>query len=160
MGPGQAIRTCMSRSTEFAGRAGRPEFWWFASAWTIAMALLLWVAVNVIGLDAVLTFAPFIVLAASIPLHSASVRRVYDTGFSRAVIVVFLPVTVVVGITLFGRYLILSDAPDGYAVAGWLHILISAPLMMIALLVAAVLLALPSQPGPNKYGPNPNEVIQ
>ena len=88
-----------------------------------------------------------------LPNLAAAWRRAHDAGFSG--FVNFLPILVglIVGIL-------------GYVIGGLLGVhffyayvqLFVLGLMFLAILVTLYILACPSEPGPNRYGPNPHEV--
>lgn len=68
-----SIRTCLTNYAEFEGRAGRPEFWWFAlfvvlctSAFTLLSE----------------TLGSLFLLAVLLPLLAVGTRRLRDTGHS------------------------------------------------------------------------------
>jgi uncharacterized membrane protein YhaH (DUF805 family) len=68
-----AVKTCLLKYADFKGRAGRPEFWWFA------LFTLLVTAVP--GFFSDLLSAVFL-LATLLPSFAAGTRRLRDTGRS------------------------------------------------------------------------------
>jgi transcriptional regulator with XRE-family HTH domain len=68
-----AIRGCLARYAEFDGRAGRPEYWWFA----LFVALV--TSVGTLISDVV---GGIVLLLLLIPLAAAGARRLHDTGRS------------------------------------------------------------------------------
>lgn len=82
MGPGEAVKTALSNYATFRGRAGRSEYWWFMlfAVLLYAGAIAVDLLVGVVEGFNVLTIAVFLVLV--IPVLSATVRRLHDTGRS------------------------------------------------------------------------------
>lgn len=81
MEPGEAVARCLSRPLDLGGRAPLGELWWFALAVTMA-------ALVALALDRALFPSGRLVLvwftagALAVPLASAIVRRLHDTGRS------------------------------------------------------------------------------
>lgn len=78
MGFGQAVASGLRQYARFAGRAARPEFWYF---------LLFVVIVAAVGftidIAAGTSFVyPVVVIAVFLPFLSVAVRRLHDTGRS------------------------------------------------------------------------------
>ncbi len=77
----QSVKTCLGKYATFAGRARRPEFWWFA--------MFCWLGALLTGAMDRLLFGPdfglfgvVFGLAMVIPFIAAAVRRLHDTGRS------------------------------------------------------------------------------
>ena len=66
-----AVKACLNKYADFSGRAGRPEFWWFALAWVILLALTAMVSRYLYGIA---------VLALLLPGLAVGTRRLHDTG--------------------------------------------------------------------------------
>lgn len=66
-----AVKTCLNKYADFKGRASRPEFWWFALAWVILLALTAMVSRYLYGIA---------VLALLLPGLAVGTRRLHDTG--------------------------------------------------------------------------------
>jgi DNA-binding CsgD family transcriptional regulator len=69
----EAIRVCLTRYADFAGRAGRPEFWWFALFVTLAVSAVAYVSEALGGLVLTVLLLPFLAVGA---------RRLRDSGQS------------------------------------------------------------------------------
>lgn len=162
----------LKKSFDFSGRIARGPYLSFLAISTILFALVLCTTLSFVGTGA----AHWVVLGVAavfyIPVTSAGVRRLHDVGaagtlmldplkpaFAGLVLVWLLPL---VGGATFTML---------WVVGALFFPVIIAALISIALLgvTAATLiyfsntmglLLLPSQPGPNTYGPNPNEVPQ
>jgi uncharacterized membrane protein YhaH (DUF805 family) len=78
MGFGDAVKTCFSKYVEFSGRASRPEYWWFFLSYILVyiVTLIIGGAIEVPALVVIAALAYFL------PLLSAAVRRLHDTGRS------------------------------------------------------------------------------
>lgn len=68
-----AVKTCLTKYTDFSGRATRSEYWWFVLFFTIVLTV-----------GAVVDeFGTLVVLVALLlPLLSVSTRRLHDTDHS------------------------------------------------------------------------------
>ena len=108
MGPVQAIKTCLAKSFQFSGRASRPEYWWFAPLG------ILFPIVGAKGMNGdVIYLSPpvrfVVVILLSIPLISATARRLADVNKARREAVVVFTLCMV----LWALYMILRETPDG-----------------------------------------------
>jgi uncharacterized membrane protein YhaH (DUF805 family) len=75
---GDAVRTCFSKYADGKGRAGRPEYWWFFLSY-----ILVYIVAAIIGGALKASWIVFIALLVYIvPLITAAVRRLHDTGRS------------------------------------------------------------------------------
>ena len=70
---GQAISTCLSNYATFAGRASRPEFWWF-----FLFQVLAQIAASMVGQ----TMSGLVVLGLLLPALAVGTRRLHDIGRS------------------------------------------------------------------------------
>ena len=73
----ESIKTCFQKYIDFNGRAGRPEFWWFA-----LFSLIVSVALSIVAMAAFfLTFLEWIfALVMLLPSLAVTVRRLHDTN--------------------------------------------------------------------------------
>jgi len=69
----QAIKTCFQKYATFEGRAGRPEFWWFA-----LFTFLASIAIGIISQ----TLQGLFSLAVLLPSLAVGARRLHDIGKS------------------------------------------------------------------------------
>ncbi len=147
MGFGDAIKSVFSKYATFSGRARRSEYWWFILfSWLVNAALTILSA----PLAAVWGIAIFL------PSIAVLARRLHDTGRSGwlyiCVFVFGIVFAVFAGVfsyasLLYGNYEAGCTGMSflGLAVLGtWVYMI--------------VILCQDSQPGANKYGPNPKEV--
>ena len=136
----EAVTSVLRNSRIFSGRAGRPEFWWFA--------LAAYVVYVIAGLIPGISWIVYPVLA--LLSLAVTVRRLHDTD--RSGWWVILPYAVPYAV--FAVDLLLPAFPTDRLVVNWL----SAGPILIAIAVEIALLIMLVQPGtrgPNKYGPDP-----
>jgi len=159
MGPQQAVAVCLRKYATFSGRAARPEFWWFAGA--------VWLGSLIAAvLDGVLFGAAedgpvglVFALATLVPSLAAGWRRMHDTG--RMGIYLLYPVTIMIGLAfavsvLDGFGLTEMPALEGPGTIALFAVMV---LFLLSPFIVLYWLLRPSEPGPNAYGPNPNEVM-
>ncbi len=138
----------------FSGRARRKEFWMFFLFFMIlsfVTGIVAAIFVPIMGLFALLIFGLWY-LALIIPTLAVTIRRFHDSGrsgwwylanFAPFVPAIALPLLITSGIE-----------PNGFFSA---LIWILFGLSVIISLVPIVLLFLNSEPGANKWGPNPKD---
>ena len=162
-----AVRTCFRKYFTFSGRASRPEYWWFVLfliLGSIVASILdglffgtgqITQEVTVEGdtVDVLNEGGPVAALfglATLIPSISAGWRRMHDTG--RSGLYLFYPLIVMIGIGLALGFL-MSIGEIGGVILG-----LAAIVFLISPLLVLWWLTRPSEPGDNKYGPNPRDV--
>lgn len=129
MGMGTAIMACLEKFMIFTGRATRREFWWFFIAWLV---------VSILGSFLELALQTKMIsigiqVAFLMPTVAAGARRLHDTG--RPGYLMLIPFASI-------PFLLIGPAFWGLA-------------MLLTLAFTLVLLAMPGQRGPNKYGDDP-----
>ena len=95
MGFGDAIRTCFHKYTDFRGRAGRGEYWWFWLLTFLVGAIPGWFNFgSEHAFGSVLGWLSWLVsLALIIPGLAVAVRRLHDIGKSGWwLLVVLIPI--------------------------------------------------------------------
>jgi uncharacterized membrane protein YhaH (DUF805 family) len=174
MGPTDAIKTCIDKFIAFSGRASRPEFWWFAA---------LFIAINVfLNLFDIGGLGTLIWLALLVPFLAVTWRRMHDAGNTGALIL--LPMLIMIASIYVALFQIsgpvmaqmaqLEINPDmtlrelqsqQQAIINESGVEQRYPVTPLSFIILAIgtiwmiyLLARPSQPQENIYGPNPNEV--
>ena len=70
---GQALSSCLSKYATFAGRASRPEFWWF-----FLFQILISLAASMLGE----TINSLVALGLLLPALAVGTRRLHDIGRS------------------------------------------------------------------------------
>ncbi|GFE48835.1 hypothetical protein So717_05880 [Roseobacter cerasinus] len=157
----ESVKTCFRKYFTFSGRASRSEYWWF-TLFAIALGLV------ASGLETFINAAtdtpegPLILsgaasLATLFPSLAVTWRRLHDidrSGLWYPGLMLGIPLGS--GLLLAGIGMLLSQV-QGLYVGATLQ-LITLALLGICLIILIVWLCKKSQPGPNKYGPNPHEV--
>lgn len=158
---GEAIKSVFSKYATFSGRARRSEYWYFVLFTFLA--------------GIVLSFIPFVnfiwPLAILIPTLAVSVRRLHDTGKSGwAILLLLIPTLLYMGYVLYFIFAVVApyvgtdlSSIDPSTVMELLmenssSLLIFAGLELlnfIVLIIWIVWMCKDSQPGENKWGPNP-----
>ena len=69
----QSVTTCLKKYAEFGGRAGRPEFWWFA-LFTLIVGLVVGMVSDMLGM--------LVNLGLLLPSLAVGARRLHDIGKS------------------------------------------------------------------------------
>lgn len=173
-----AIRTCFAKYITFSGRASRSEYWWFFLFCILGSLVLGVLDATLFGMVEYATevtdervdfeaggngpFASLFSLATLIPTLSAGWRRMHDTG--RSGLHLMYPLIAMFGIASFIGFmagfenLFAGDFPE--LIAGGLGIvtLIALVILVLSPFIVLFWLTRPSQPGANRYGPNPHEV--
>ena len=163
---------CFKNYAKFSGRARRSEFWFFVLFnFVISSALnvvsqSLWYATDSY---AFLSISYIYSLAVAIPALAVTVRRLHDTGRSGWwLLAYYLPIvlTVVLFVIFFVQLLsefsfykldsIRAEELPWTTVGG---VLLSLLLSLILGILILVWLCTDSQPGTNKYGPYPKEMM-
>jgi uncharacterized membrane protein YhaH (DUF805 family) len=81
MGFGEAVQKGMANITNFEGRAGRAEFWWFVLAVWVGEAVLLTLVQLIFGNGFVGNVLYFIIwVVAFVAYLSVGIRRLHDVG--------------------------------------------------------------------------------
>jgi uncharacterized membrane protein YhaH (DUF805 family) len=156
MGFVEAVRTCLGKYATFSGRARRPEFWWFflfvmvAGAAATALDILLGTGTTDGGV-----IAGLVSLGLLLPNLAVTWRRLHDTGRSG------WWAATPYGAGVAGVLLMLGAGVARGPGAGPPGGLFQMLAMIVGLAVAAAFVALivfllgRSQPGDNRFGPEP-----
>jgi uncharacterized membrane protein YhaH (DUF805 family) len=152
MGPVEAVRTCLSKYVTFSGRARRPEYWWW-----VLFGILAGIVASVI--DALIGTASedgglvngIVSLALLLPALAVTWRRLHDTG--RSGLWFLMPLASAVPI-MIGVLFAAAQMPGSADAYGYV-MLAGGLLMAVTWIVIMVWLASPSEPGPNRFGPEP-----
>lgn len=171
----QVIKTGFLRSFRFSGRASRSEYWLFLLP-GLALPLTVFALLRIALPDITMPKSLGLAAVTLLPLAAVTARRLADSDTDSADI--HLPMGLLVAFLVslnfsdgmsdwFTATLALLDGPSGFyfiLICGPLVVLVFA-LTCLFLLAGALFgaslfghMALPSSPGPNRYGPNPTEV--
>ncbi|MCH8155217.1 MAG: DUF805 domain-containing protein [Proteobacteria bacterium] len=140
MGFREAVTVCIQDYYTFSGRARRPEYWWFFLFVVVGTLLLSAVDAVIFGEDMLLGLNGLFGLLTFLPQLAVSWRRMHDTG--RPGWFNLLPVVPIVPL-----FIIDPGDPVPKLVLMFMSVVV-----MIAVLVWLVH---PSQPMPNRFGPEP-----
>ena len=146
-----AKRPIVEKYADFTGRAPRAEYWWYTLA-IVVLALVLTIIESITGLKGMVfgMYGPLTALlwlATIVPGIAVGVRRLHDTNRSGWWLLLFVPY--LIGVAMMAR----AAAGHNLAAIGSLGLL---SLLGLALcIVLLVFMVLPSNPGDNRYGPNP-----
>lgn len=173
----QSIQTCFRKYFTFSGRGMRSEYWWFFLFLFLGSAVLGILDSALFGNDlAEVTqtnqsvgfsaaadgpLASIFSLVTLIPILSSGWRRMHDTG--RSGLYLFYPLIAFIGlstfIAMFGEAQVLNG--DLSNVSGLFGVIVILSIIVVVLspLIVLFWLSRPSQPGQNRYGPNPHEVL-
>jgi uncharacterized membrane protein YhaH (DUF805 family) len=125
----EAVQICFRKYADFAGRARRPEYWWW-----VLFVFLVDLVVNALG-----GFQPILVLLGRGESGESTAWSVLAAIVS---LLLLLP-----GLAVFVRRL--HDTGR----SGWWWLIVLVPL--VGAIVLIVFLAQEGDPGPNQYGPSP-----
>lgn len=159
------LSSCLQNGLTFSGRTARAEFLWFsllAAAVLLALQGLVHFHIRpgrILGSLAITV----VMLPLILPWTAAAWRRLHDTGLRGWPVLIPLLMSVLAAPLFFLGWMIGGDAPPAppmIALANLFFILalVSRYLALPTWTILAYLLARPSQPGANRFGPNPNEV--
>lgn len=156
---GQAIKTCLSKYVTFSGRAARSEYWWFFLFVSTVFAALMIVggvlaSVQPLGhtptplalVGVCLPWAAILVMIS--PSLAAGARRLHDADLSGWWQVLPLGIAIMVGAV---GPVFLADSRTGQVDAHTTMLL--SVIVWIAQIAIIVLLARPSDPELNRFGP-------
>ncbi|WP_019297073.1 MULTISPECIES: DUF805 domain-containing protein [unclassified Leisingera] len=138
----QAVKACYAKWRDLKGRAQRSEFWQFYMLVTV-MVMVSKAADEWLSETAGLRFSVFylaVVLATLLPIISCAVRRYHDIGLSGWLLLIWSAAFVAPAFSFSEETAFIVTC-----------------VLFLAFLIT---FALPSQPGSNKYGPNPQEAHQ
>lgn len=164
---GEAIKSVFTKYATFSGRARRSEFWYF-----FLFNFLVSLVLSLIPFLSILS--SLWALAVLIPTLAVTVRRFHDIGKSGWTFLYFLiPGLLYVGYLMYFIFTVafpyikdgsldtelmtelLSNNVTSLVIIGVLGLI-----AIITWIVWIVLMARDSQPGENKWGPNPKELQQ
>lgn len=174
----ESVRTCLRKYVTFSGRASRSEYWWFflfTFLLSVVAAVIDWqFFTSVVSMQSDTGTAmsaqsnqpvqSIVSLLVFLPQLAAAWRRMHDSG--RSGFYALFPLILMlgaVGVLFFGIGLAGSFTHGGsldilFTRATLLIVIPTLIVLLISPLLVLWWLTRPSQPGANKYGPNPNEV--
>ncbi len=146
MGFREAVTVCIQDYYTFSGRACRPECWWFFLFVVVGSVLLSAIDAVIFGEDMLLGLSGLFALLTLLPQIAVAWRRMHDTG--RPGWFNLLPVVPIVPFIIFAL-----GYPDSALDPGLAIVLLI--MSVVLTIVVLVWLVQPSQPMPNRFGPEP-----
>jgi uncharacterized membrane protein YhaH (DUF805 family) len=143
----------IEKYADFTGRAPRAEYWWYVLA-IVILFIVARIIDSILGLSHMIFYvygpvACLVWLATIVPSLAVGVRRLHDT--SRSGWWILLPIVpYVLAMVIGGPAMMAGGLGAGLGLA--------ALLMFVGFICGILLLVfmvMPSQPGDNRYGPNP-----
>jgi uncharacterized membrane protein YhaH (DUF805 family) len=172
----EAVRTCLRKYATFSGRASRPEYWWFVLflfLGSIGLSIVdgalfpaepVQVAPGVVEYQSPAILSGLFSLATLVPWLAAGWRRMHDSG--RSGLHLIYPLIVMVGIGTFAAFAegldpLLTGGPGAiFDNAATLILGLASIVFFLSPFLVIWWLTRPSEPGPNRFGPNPLEQAQ
>ena len=147
-----AKRPILEKYADFSGRAPRAEYWWYTLALIIAYIVIM-IIESITGLKGMVLglYGPITLLLALgtiVPNLAVGVRRLHDTNRSAWWLLLLAPYLLFAILTVMAL-----RSGGGMAAVGAAGIV--GIVGMVCCIIYLVLMVLPSQPGENRYGPNP-----
>ena len=169
--PIAAVKSGFRHYFQFSGRATRPQFWW----WILFLAIagtVLGIVDRIIGWDGFNPLPNLFTLATLLPTLAVTSRRLHDigkTGWWQLVWQIVFGVPWAVAFTMFIIILLAFGKSWDWTIAdpaNFAEIIADLLPAVLAFIVAAAVslclaiwiiiwLARPGDPGPNRYGPDP-----
>ena len=147
-----AVKTCLQKYVTLSGRASRAEFWWFylfTVLVRIATSILDKILFPSLGFEETGPINGITYLALLVPTITVTVRRLHDTGCPGYYI--FAPLLFIAAAVTMGAFI--GPMLEGLGMILIFLVAIFGIGLMFYWLVKA------SDPGPNKYGPNPYDPL-
>jgi len=156
-----AKRPILEKYADFTGRASRAEFWWYALALVVA-GIIVAIVEGILGLSHMIfyIFGPLSLLfraATIVPSLAVSARRLHDTNRPGWwVLLPLIPELLMLIMAAMTAGAVAAGGGIGAAIGGAALTGLIGLVALVGAVVLIVFCAMPSQPGSNQYGPNPN----
>ena len=154
----ESISTCFRKYIVFSGRAQRPEYWWFFLFTFVISAVLGIIATFASALQ----FLEWVFsLAVLLPSLAVTARRLHDTNRTGwwMLLLIGLGLAGIIAGAVVGAFIFYEDEWGALLAIG-VSILGGLLGLVVGYLVLLYFLIQPSDPGPNRYGPNPSQPQQ
>ena len=152
---GEAIKSVFSKYATFSGRARRSEFWYFYLFYIL-------VASGLSFLSLMIPIAKYLYilfgLGVFLPYTAVTVRRLHDIGKSGWFLLIFMVVIFLISMLMFLIIDIIAPTVEGSSMTVFIVYSIFVLIVLALAIWLIVWLCRDSQPGENKWGPNPKEV--
>lgn len=152
---GEAIKTCFEKYAVFSGRARRSEFWYFYLFYILVAFGLSFLSIRIpVAKYLYILFG----LGVFLPYTAVTVRRLHDIGKSGWILLIFMVVIFLISMLMFLIIDIIAPTIEGSSMTVFIVYSIFVLIVLALAIWLIVWLCRDSQPGENKWGPNPKEV--
>ena len=154
---GEAIKSVFSKYATFSGRARRSEFWYFYLFYVLVGSGLSFLSIWIpVAKYLYILFG----LGVFLPYTAVTVRRLHDMGKSGWFLLVFMVVSFLISLLMFLVKDIITPTNGDNSMTVLIVYSISIFIILALAIWLIVWLCRDSQPGENKWGPNPKETAQ
>jgi len=152
---GEAIKTCFEKYAVFSGRARRSEFWYFYLFYILVAFGLSFLSIRIpVAKYLYILFG----LGVFLPYTAVTVRRLHDIGKSGWILLIFMVVIFLISMLMFLIIDIIAPTIEGSSMTVFIVYSIFVLIVLALAIWLIVWLCRDSQPGENKWGPNPKEI--
>ena len=152
---GEAIKSVFSKYATFSGRACRSEFWYFYLFYILVAFGLSFLSIRIpVAKYLYILFG----LGVFLPYTAVTVRRLHDIGKSGWFLLIFMVVIFLISMLMFLIIDIIAPTVEGSSMTVFIVYSIFVLIVLALAIWLIVWLCRDSQPGENKWGPNPTEV--
>ena len=152
---GEAIKSVFSKYATFSGRARRSEFWYFYLFYILVAFGLSFLSIRIpVAKYLYILFG----LGVFLPYTAVTVRRLHDIGKSGWILLIFMVVIFLISMLMFLLIDIIAPTIEGSSMTVFIVYSIFVLIVLALAIWLIVWLCRDSQPGENKWGPNPKEV--
>ena len=152
---GEAIKSVFSKYATFSGRARRSEFWYFYLFYILVAFGLTFLSIRIpVAKYLYILFG----LGVFLPYTAVTVRRLHDIGKSGWILLIFMVVIFLISMLMFLLIDIIAPTIEGSSMTVFIVYSIFVLIVLALAIWLIVWLCRDSQPGENKWGPNPKEV--
>lgn len=151
---GEAIKSVFSKYATFSGRARRSEFWYFYLFYILVAFGLSFLSIRIpVAKYLYILFG----LGVFLPYTAVTVRRLHDIGKSGWFLLIFMVVIFLISMLMFLIIDIIAPTVEGSSMTVFIVYSIFVLIVLALAIWLIVWLCRDSQPGENKWGPNPKE---
>lgn len=152
---GEAIKSVFSKYAVFSGRARRSEFWYFYLFYILVAFGLSFLSIRIpVAKYLYILFG----LGVFLPYTAVTVRRLHDIGKSGWILLIFMVVIFLISMLMFLIIDIIAPTIEGSSMTVFIVYSIFVLIVLALAIWLIVWLCRDSQPGENKWGPNPKEI--
>ena len=152
---GEAIKSVFSKYAVFSGRARRSEFWYFYLFYILVAFGLSFLS---IWFPVVKYLYILFGLGIFLPYTAVTVRRLHDIGKSGWILLIFMVAALLISMLMFLFIDIIAPTNESSSMTVFIVYSLFVFIVLALAIWLIVWLCKDSQPGENKWGPNPKEV--